>query len=116
LRGYEIHMGRTTLGARATPLLRLRRGDGSAHDDGATRAASRGGSAAAAVCGSYVHGLFDHPALRAAFLNRVRLGLGLPAREGVSPSPDDDIDRLADHVETHLDPALLRRIVRLEAR
>ena len=32
LRGYEIHMGRTTLGSGAAPLLRLRGADGAAHD------------------------------------------------------------------------------------
>ena len=39
LHGYEIHMGRTTLGGGAAPLLRLRGADGSAHDDGAGRRA-----------------------------------------------------------------------------
>ena len=118
LHGYEIHMGRTTLGRGAAPLLRLSGADGSVHDDGAALAgpAAGGFAAPAAVCGSYVHGLFDHPDLRAAFLNRLRAGLGLPARESVAPSPDDDIDRLADHVEAHLDHALLERIVGLEAR
>jgi adenosylcobyric acid synthase len=118
LRGYEIHMGRTTLGRGAAPLLRLRGADGSEHEDGAAQAAPAGGGSAvpAVVCGSYVHGLFDHPELRAAFLNGLRAGLGLPARESAAPSPDGDIDRLADHVEAYLDPALLERIVGLEAR
>ena len=106
LRGYEIHMGRTTLGSGAAPLLRLRGSDGAWRDDG-------GVATAAPVCGSYVHGLFDHPALRGAFLNRLRAGLGLPAREGVAPPAADDIDRLADHVEAHLDRDLLARIVGL---
>ena len=38
LHGYEIHMGRTTLGPGAAPLLRLRGADGSAHEDGAVSA------------------------------------------------------------------------------
>ena len=106
--GYEIHMGRTTLGTGAAPLLRLRGADGAAHDDGAVSEAAGG-----AVCGSYVHGLFDHPALRGAFLNRLRAELGLPARESVAPPIDDDIDRLADHVEAHLDAGLLERVIGL---
>jgi adenosylcobyric acid synthase len=119
LRGYEIHMGRTTLGSGAAPLLRLRGADGSEHDDGAVSAAAStavGASVAGSVCGSYVHGLFDHPALRGAFLNRLRAGLGLPARESIAPPVDADIDRLADHVEAHLDAELLEHIVGLEAR
>jgi adenosylcobyric acid synthase len=108
LRGYEIHMGRTVLGNGASPLLRLRGADGGEHDDGAV-------SATGSVCGTYVHGLFDHPALRAAFLNGLRARLGLPARRDATP-PVDDIDRLADHVEAHLDTGLLERIVGLELR
>ena len=117
LHGYEIHMGRTTLGSGAAPLLRLRGADGSEHDDGAVSVAA-GGSAGtpATICGSYVHGLFDHPALRAAFLNGLRAARGLPLRESAAPSPDDDIERLADHVEAYLDADLLERIVGLEAR
>ena len=112
LRGYEIHMGRTILGSGSAPLLRLRGADGGEHDDGAVSTAA----AAGPVCGSYVHGLFDHPALRSASLNRLRAGLGLPARESVAPPVDDDIDRLADHVEAHFDAELLQGIVGLEAR
>jgi adenosylcobyric acid synthase len=123
LRGYEIHMGRTALGPGAAPLLRLRGADGSAHDDGAVAAgpdapaaAGPRASAGPAVCGSYVHGLFDHPALRGAFLDGLRAARGLPLRGAVAAPPDDDIDRLADHVEAHLDAELLEHIVGLEAR
>ena len=41
LRGYEIHMGRTTFGKGAAPLLRLRGADGVEHDDGAVAATGR---------------------------------------------------------------------------
>ena len=111
LRGYEIHMGRTTLGSGAAPLLRLRGADGSEHDDGAVATAG-GGPTAGSVCGSYVHGLFDHPALRAAFINRLRAARGLSLRSSAAPAADD-IDRLADHVDAHLDADLLERIVGL---
>ncbi len=104
LHGYEIHMGRSVLGSGAGPALRLRDPDGAWHEDGAV-------SAAGVVVGSYVHGLFDHPALRAAFLNRLRAGLGLTPRESEVPPIDDDLERLADHVEAHLDAGLLERIV-----
>jgi len=112
LRGYEIHMGRTTLGSGAVPLLRLHAADGSEHDDGAATTAG-GGPSAVSVCGSYVHGLFDHPALHAAFLNRLRAARGLSLRSSAAPPTADDIDRLADHVEAHLGAELLERIVGL---
>jgi adenosylcobyric acid synthase len=119
LHGYEIHMGRTVLGSRAAPLLRLRSADGSSHEDGAVTAglaSPAGPGSAPLVCGSYVHGLFDHPALRGAFLDGLRAARGLPLRGATTTPPDDDIDRLADHVEAHLDAGLLARIVALEPR
>jgi cobyric acid synthase len=61
-----------------------------------------------------VHGLFDSPKLRTAFLNGLRAEAGLVLFESAAASPDDDIDRLADHVEAHLDARLLERIVGLE--
>jgi adenosylcobyric acid synthase len=123
VRGYEIHMGRTTVAAGTRPLLRLRvaqeaerSGAAAAHSDGAV---SEGGT----VCGSYVHGIFDHRALRSAFLDGLRTAAGLPAHGDWSPSPEPasssaggtgegtGIDRLADHVEAHLDMDRLDAIV-----
>jgi adenosylcobyric acid synthase len=112
-------MGRTTLGPGAAPLLRLRGADGAQHDDGAVSLPSPDAAPsgrAPAVCGSYVHGVFDRPELRTAFLNGLRAARGLVRFESAAASPDDDIDRLADHVETYLDMGLLDRIVGLEAR
>jgi cobyric acid synthase len=57
-----------------------------------------------------VHGLFDQPELRAAFLNGLRAARGLPLRPPSEP-PADDLDRLADHVETHLDAAALGALI-----
>ena len=76
--------------------------------------ATAGGIAAASVRGAYLHGVLDHPALRSAYPNGLRAGLGPPARKSVAPPVDDDIDRLADHVEAHLDAPLLGRILRLQ--
>jgi adenosylcobyric acid synthase len=117
VRGYEIHMGRTTLGPTAAPLLRLRDAEGLVHADGAAAAGppSPAGSPTRVVCGSYVHGLFDHPALRGAFLDGLRAARGLPLRGATAATPDDDIDRLADHVEAHLDMPRLDVILGLES-
>jgi adenosylcobyric acid synthase len=109
LHGYEIHMGRTVLAAGIAPLVQVAV-DGSGegpHADGAV-------SADGLVCGTYLHGLFDAAAFREAFLGRLRAAAGLPARppdaSGAGPS---DIERLADHVEAHLDMARLDAIVGL---
>ncbi len=111
LRGYEIHMGRTTRSPGIRPFACLREaGSGAApHADGAVSVDGR-------VCGTYLHGLFDAPDFRAGFLNRLRAAAGLPPRP---PTPGgSDIERLADHVEAHLDMARLDVIIgfRREAR
>ena len=95
LRGYEIHMGRTRLSPGVRPFARLRAAAGGrAHPDGAVSADGR-------VCGTYLHGLFDAPAFRAGFLDRLRAAAGLPARPPAAYG--SDFERLADHVEANLD-------------
>ena len=81
--------------------------DGATHPDGAVSADGR-------VCGTYLHGLFDEAAFRAAFLNRLRAAAGLPARPPAVRG--SEIERLADHVEAHLDMARLDAIVGLAPR
>jgi adenosylcobyric acid synthase len=77
------------------------------HADGAV-------SADGLVCGTYLHGLFDAPELRDAFLGRLRAAAGLPERApGASGAASSDIDRLADHVEAQLDMARLDAIAGL---
>ena len=102
--GYEIHMGETTRAGGVSPLLRLRDATGAEALDGAV-------SADGQVCGTYLHGLFDHPALCRGWLNRLR------ARKGLAPLPirDNavaDIDRMADHVAAYLDMERLDAMIR----
>jgi adenosylcobyric acid synthase len=89
IRGYEMHIGVTTGPACALAMLDL---DGRA--DGATSADGR-------VMGCYVHGIFAADAFRHAFLNRLRRreASGLAYETLV----DDVLDRLAVHLEQHLD-------------
>ncbi|MHB9022714.1 MAG: cobyric acid synthase [Armatimonadota bacterium] len=99
--GYEIHMGHSTLAEGTQPLLALRDAEGKEFSDGAV---------AGQVCGTYLHGLFDHPLLRRRWLNRLR------ERKGLAPLPEAenailDIDRLADHVTAYLDMEQLERII-----
>jgi adenosylcobyric acid synthase len=66
LKGYEIHMGRTTLGGDATPLMKLRRLEGEEfHSDGAVSPDGR-------VAGTYLHGIFDNDNFRHALLAKHR--------------------------------------------
>ena len=48
--------------------------------------------------------------LRAAFLNGLRAARGLAPRPAAQP-PDDDLERLADHVEAHLDADALDAVI-----
>jgi adenosylcobyric acid synthase len=86
--GYEIHIGRTDGPDRARPFARV---DGQA--EGAVSPDGR-------VAGTYLHGLFSADGFRAAFL----AGLGaVPSGQAYAAGVQDVLDRLADHIEAHLD-------------
>jgi adenosylcobyric acid synthase len=86
--GYEIHIGRTEGADRARPLFLI---------EGAEEGAQ---SPDGCVAGAYVHGLFAGDAFRGAFL----AGLGASA-SGLAYEAEVDatLDRLAQHLEEHLD-------------
>jgi adenosylcobyric acid synthase len=110
VRGYEIHMGETLLGAGVRPLLRLMRRNGHALEDGAVCA---DGSA----WGTYLHGFFDNNGVRRDLLNNLRSRRGLPeATLSLNAGLDAELDRLADHLVTHLDLEMLFESVGLKAR
>jgi len=105
--GYEIHMGQTDRPERSRPLFRItdeqdrsvNRYDGCVSDDGL-------------VWGTYIHGLFDAPAFRREFLNRLRARRGwepLPLQN--VPSREEALDSLAELVRVHLDCEMLNRIL-----
>ncbi len=87
--GYEMHLGRTTGPDTARPMLDLGGADG-----GAVSADGR-------VRGCYLHGLFAADGFRHAFL----AGLRDRPVSGVAYGAEVErvLDRLADHLETHLD-------------
>ncbi|HEX2189703.1 MAG TPA: cobyric acid synthase [Longimicrobiaceae bacterium] len=95
--GYEIHHGRTELGPGAEPLLEVE--------------GEPAGSAAGAVWGCYLHGVFADDALRAAWLGSLRAGAG--AGGGWEARLDRELDRLADAVEAALDMAAVDRLAGL---
>ena len=95
-RGFEMHVGRTS--GEACPLLRLEDG----RPDGAI-------SADGLVAGCYVHGLFNDDAQRAAWLRR--LGAE-PAARSHDADVEAVLDRLAAHVEAHVDVDCLLALAR----
>jgi len=106
--GYEIHAGRSAASGAAYPFTVLGRG-------GQDREDSEGAmSADGAVVGTYLHGMFESPALRRALL------VALAQRRGITPDPrwgtpepsGARYDRLADFVAAALDVAALAKLVR----
>jgi len=102
--GYEIHMGKTVLGAGARPFATIATRSGSAAGigDGAVSQDGR-------VFGTYLHGIFDNHGFRTAFLNRIRREKRMPEQAQVAPQ-SDPFDLLATHMEQHLDMARIFEI------
>ena len=99
VKGYEIHAGETTCGITCRPLLQLLSRSGTAVNinDGAVSADGR-------VWGTYLHGFFDDERIRSAVLAPLRAALGpIPAVQSLLRAQDDELNRLADHLEAHLD-------------
>jgi len=98
VRGYEMHMGRTSGPDADRPMLRLEgRADG---------AISRNGR----IAGCHLHGLFASDAFRRAFL--AQLGsVGDPALDNEARI-ESALDSLARHVELYLDLDALLEIAR----
>ncbi len=97
--GYEIHMGVTEPGPGVMPTARLTDlgGESSSFDDGARSDDGR-------VWGTYLHGLFDAPGFRRAFMRDVRPDLAPEAGDtDAAAFRDRQYDALADHFREHLD-------------
>jgi adenosylcobyric acid synthase len=97
VRGYEMHLGRTTGPGLAQPMLDLH-----GRPDGAVSADGR-------VAGCYLHGLLASDPFRLAFLARLGTESGVAYERAVETA----LDGLADHLETHLDLAALWSAARL---
>lgn len=99
--GYEMHVGRTTTTAR--PLLDL----GQGRTDGALDPSGR-------IAGCYIHGLLADDRQRRHWLHWIGAeSSGLDYEAGIEAT----LDRLADHLEQHVDCARLldlARVPRLE--
>ena len=87
--GYEIHMGVSSGPALEHPVVNI-----GACTDGAI-------STDECVLGTYLHGVFDHPAACDALL--AWAGLSAPVTPDYRALREANLDRLADAVEAHLD-------------
>ena len=107
-RGYEIHLGRTERSGGQAPV-RITRRSGHACDraDGAISSDGR-------VWGTYVHGLFDEPALVRDLL--MSLGTGVTSEgggAGANAHREQRLDALADHFRRHVDTAAIESLLGL---
>lgn len=94
--GYEIHAGISSGAALSHPAVDL-----GERQDGAISADGR-------VLGSYLHGLFEAPSACDALLRWA--GLPEPCSPDYRAACETGIERLADAVDAHLDPAWLARL------
>jgi adenosylcobyric acid synthase len=103
IEGYEIHIGRTEGPDCARPLVEIGPDGETAKPDGAR-------SADGLVAGCYVHGLVAADGYRRAALE----ALGGQGAEDLrfDDAVEQVLDRLADHLEAHLDIAHLFALAR----
>ncbi|NLM46567.1 MAG: cobyric acid synthase [Firmicutes bacterium] len=93
VRGYEIHRGQSERKAGCRPAFLLQDG----REDGAV-------AAGGLIWGTYLHGFFDSPAFRRAWLNMLRRRRGWqPLGEAAEAERSRRFDCLADAVEAALD-------------
>ncbi|MFZ5591110.1 MAG: cobyric acid synthase [Bacillota bacterium] len=111
--GYEIHMGRSRLGAGVRPAFVItsslgvvvEQPDGAISPDGM-------------VLGTYIHGIFDQPAFRRQLLNNLRRRKGLMPLTDVAlltaaQQRQKDFDALAEVVRGSLDMGLVYSLLGL---
>jgi adenosylcobyric acid synthase len=95
VRGYEMHMGKTTGPDCDRPWFSLSgKGEGARSEDGR-------------VLGSYLHGVFAADEFRSAFLARLRAGRC--SDTAYEATIERTLDALADHMEHHVDMNALFR-------
>lgn len=98
--GYEIHLGQTSGPDCAHPYVQIDgRVDGARSPDGL-------------VSGTYLHGIFTSDAFRKHFLAKIGVAVSDVRYE---QSVDETLDRLADHMEAHLDVEEIIKIAQARA-
>ncbi|GKS58775.1 cobyric acid synthase [Nitrospira sp.] len=118
--GYQIHMGRTTTGAGACVRIMSQVANSGEVDGACVTLFSEGAVGhGSRVWGTTVHGLFDAPLFRRAWLNRIRLRKGLQLLEAdtsvaVSSVLERTVHRWAEHLERYVDLTAIERALCLE--
>ncbi len=111
LKGYEIHMGRTT---GEVGLFSISRFPVSPDNSGRPLP---DGSAKGNVWGTYIHGIFDNDGLRTALLNSLRTRKGLPPlvpRFNYEAKRDEAINKWAAILKTSIDICFVLRQVGMD--
>ena len=102
IKGYEIHMGETTLLGKTTDFGTLQK-----RNDKVVEAVEGAISADGRVIGTYLHGIFDNSSFTRKFINKVRVEKGLtPIYEepmDYLKYKDSQYDKLAEIVRENLD-------------
>ncbi len=108
--GYEIHMGQTRrLGGQSMFRIHSRNQIGCSDEDGCISENGR-------VLGTYLHGLFDSPAVTKQWLDRIGLG-HLPVSETHGPAARDKAyNALADHARKYLDIEGIDKLIKRESK
>jgi adenosylcobyric acid synthase len=107
LKGYEIHMGKSS---GAIGLLRLKR-FGTRNSESVLDGSQKGN-----CWGTYIHGIFDNDLFRRGLLNELRKRRGLPPLEPAFSYADireKAIDRLADVVRRNIDMDFIKEMLGL---
>ena len=112
LKGYEIHMGETTLNKPAQTLFHITSRSSKDVDvnDGYINEKHN-------VFGTYCHGVFDNDELRRAIINALRKRKGLselPIQFRYREYKESEYDRLADSVRRYFDMDTVYEILRNE--
>ena len=115
IEGYEIHMGETQLG-RGLPHafdIMLRQGERVRVQEGICLELTGSMGFESFVLGTYVHGLFDSPAFRAEFLNRVRKAAGheMKGSDRHFAEKEDVYDAWAEHFCSNVDMPYLDKLI-----
>lgn len=117
IKGYEIHMGNTSIGDNASPLFLItsRNGENITVNDGAMAEGGR-------VWGTYIHGVFDNDKFRRWLIEEVRKDKGINVTPLQNRSVlnygdlrEDGYRRLAEVVRTNLDMERIYKITGLRS-
>lgn len=107
--GYEIHMGRTTLGEGVVPLTEI--------EDRITGERRQEGASGTDVYGSYVHGIFDNEQVAAGVVRALAKRRGITEEMGTvvdfAAFKETQYDLLADGLREHMDMDAIYRILEL---